>query len=92
MNKSDLIHKLTFNTNSLTKQDIETGIGSLIEKISLSIQQKKRIEIRGFGSFTTRKRKARLGRNPKTGTSIAIDSRYHANFKASKLLKRDLNE
>lgn len=91
MNKSDLIHKVTINSTSLSKQDAEIGIDSLIGKISSSIQKKNRIEIRGFGTFSTRKRKARLGRNPKTGTSIAIDNRFHIYFRASKLLKKDLN-
>ena len=92
MNKSEIIKTIDKETSSLSKADIKEGVDSLINFLIHNLYLTNRIEVRGFGSFSIRHRQARLSRNPKTGTSIAIDSRYHTYFRASKLLKRDLNE
>lgn len=92
MNKSEIIKNINKETSSLNKSDIKEGVDSLINFLTYNLGLANRIEMRGFGSFSLRRRQARLSRNPKTGTSITIDSRYHTYFRASKLLKSDLNE
>ena len=88
MNKSELVANLSKKITYIKRRDIEEGISVLLSKLSASLESKERVEIRGFGSFSCRKRKARMGRNPKTGTSINIHSKYHVFFRASKFLKK----
>ena len=92
MNKSEIVSNHSKKVSYLKKQDIEEGVSVLLDKLSSSLGNKDRIEIRGFGSFSCRKRGARLGRNPKTGTSISVSSKYYPYFRASKSLKQNLNK
>ena len=92
MNKSDLVANLSKRITYITRRDIEEGISVLLSKLSASLESKERVEIRGFGSFSCRKREARIGRNPKTGTSIHIYSKYHVYFRASRSLVSNLNQ
>jgi len=90
MNKSDLVEILIKKNSKLTKKDIEESINLLLNFFSYQISKGNRIELRGFGSFSTRKRKARFARNPKTGTSIKVEGKSHPYFRASKELKASL--
>ena len=92
MKKSDLASKISYKINYLTNQDIDEGITSILNLISESLQNRDRIEIRGFGSFSARKRPSRIARNPNTGEAISIGPKFHAYFRASKALKTDLNK
>ena len=85
--KSELIEKISLKQNHLAHKDIELSIKSIIEQMSTSLSQGDRIEIRGFGSFTLRGRKPRIGRNPKTGESVALGIKYAPHFKPGKDLK-----
>ena len=91
MNKSDLVHKVSKKLVHLTKSDVDEAIHKLTDLISTTLIQKDRVEIRGFGSFSARERKARLARNPKTGSSITVTSKFHPYFRASKSLRESLN-
>jgi integration host factor subunit beta len=91
MNKSDLVHKVSKKLVHLTKSDVDEAIHKLTDLISTTLIKKDRVEIRGFGSFSTRKRTARLARNPKTGSSITVSSKFHPYFRASKSLRKTLN-
>jgi integration host factor subunit beta len=73
--------------SGLLKSDIALSVKELINKMAASIASGDRIEIRGFGSFTLRERKPRLGRNPKTGESVALGVKYAPHFKPGKDLK-----
>ena len=90
-NKSDLIRKISNRANLLNKKDTENGITQILSYITESLSKGKRIEIGGFGSLSLRSRKSRIGRNPKTGSSIAIEKKFHPYFRASKELKRRIN-
>ena len=90
MNKSNLVEKIYKRVGSIKKNDIEESINYLTLFISNTIIQKNRVEIRGFGTFSSRLRPARLARNPKTGSSIAVDSKLHTYFRPSKLLKEEV--
>ena len=93
MNKSDLIKNISLQTDSVKKNDIEESVNQLINFISNSLLEKNRVEIRGFGTLSSRNfnRPFRLARNPKTGTSITVGSKFYTYFRPSKLLKQQVN-
>ena len=71
MTKSELIQKIT-NKNSLYQKDIYKIIDTLFNTVAKALKDGDRVELRGFGTFTTKIRDARIGRNPKTGEPVAI--------------------
>ncbi len=87
--RSELINILSakLSDSGLLKSDISLSVKELVNKLSISIASGERIEIRGFGSFTLRERKPRMGRNPKTGESVALGVKYVPHFKPGKDLK-----
>ena len=91
MNKSDLVNKISRKKAHIKKVDIEEATDLLTGLISNALSRNNRIEIRGFGTFSARKRGARLARNPKTGSSITVNSKFHPYFRASKLLRQLVN-
>jgi len=92
MNRSGLVDKLANRLVFIKNQDVKEGLTLICDKLISSLQEKKRIEVRGFGSFSARKRSPRMGRNPKTGTSISIEPKYLIYFRASKTINQDLNK
>ena len=90
MNKSDLIKGISLKIDKVKKNDIEESVNKLINVISSSLVDRNRVEIRGFGTFSSRYRTVRLARNPKTGTSIAVGSKFYTYFRPSKLLKQQV--
>ena len=91
MNKSDLVTKISRKLVHFKSADIEEATDQLTTLIFNALSRNDRVEIRGFGTFSTRKRGARLARNPKTGSSIAVNSKFHPYFRASKLLRQLVN-
>tara|TARA_B100000959_G_scaffold32926_1_gene31384 strand:+ start:458 stop:736 length:279 start_codon:yes stop_codon:yes gene_type:complete len=91
MNKSDLIETIYKSNELLPKNDIEDSLNLIINCLSSSLSNGHRVEIRGFGSFSVRKRKERIARNPKTGKSISVTTKFHPYFRASKSLKEAIN-
>ena len=92
MNKADLIETLQSKNEFLTENDVKDFVKFLLNNISDSLADGNRIELRGFGSFSTRKRQKRISRNPKTGRSISVQMKYHPYFRASKALKAVINK
>tara|TARA_Y100000591_G_C21757969_1_gene658493 strand:- start:345 stop:623 length:279 start_codon:yes stop_codon:yes gene_type:complete len=92
MQKSDLLEKLTTENPNFSYSDSKISLDSLINKLSNSLSEKQRIEIRGFGAFSIRERKPIRGRNPKSGKAIEFDSRSIIYFRPSKLLKNRINK
>jgi len=90
MNKSDLIKNISYNNSNIRKNDTEEAVNQLIEVISDSLLEKNRVEIRGFGTFSSRFRPGRLARNPITGSSITVGSKFYTYFRPSKLLKQQV--
>ena len=90
MNKSELTNKLLNSNQLLSKIDVEDSINHIIDLISSSLSANKRLEIRGFGTFSTRKRPKRISRNPKTGAFVSVEEKRHPYFRASKALKESL--
>ena len=91
MNRSKLITVLIEKNQFLSKNDVEDSVSLILESISNALAQQGRVELRGFGSFSTRKRNKRISRNPKTGKSIYVREKLHPYFRASKGLKEVIN-
>ena len=87
INKKDLIEIIAKEQDQLPYRDIELSVKTIIESMVNSLRKGERIEIRGFGSFSLRYRKPRVGRNPKSGQSVNIEERYVPHFKPGKNLK-----
>ncbi|MCF6289644.1 MAG: integration host factor subunit beta [Desulfobacterales bacterium] len=90
MLKRDLINKVTAQLDGYLKKDIEQVIDIILETMADALNQGRRVEIRGFGSFAVRQRKARKTKNPKTGTIMDIPARKTLHFTMSKSLKESL--
>ena len=92
INKKDLIEIIAKEQDQLPYRDIELSVKTIIETMVNSLRQGERIEIRGFGSFSLRYRKPRIGRNPKSGQSVNIEERYVPHFKPGKNLKERVKQ
>ena len=91
MNRSELINNLIEKNQFLSKGDVEDSISLVLGTLTDTLAQGGRVELRGFGSFSTRKRNRRISRNPKTGKSISVQEKKHPYFRASKRVKEALN-
>ncbi len=90
MTKADLIASVS-QAVGMTQKDSEIIVETIFESIVKSLHASERIEIRGFGSFRTRQRQPRIGRNPKTGARVEVPSKTVAYFRPSKELKEMIN-
>ncbi len=87
MTRTDLIELLASGQNQLSERDVELAVKTMLESMSEALASGERIEIRGFGSFTLHFRSPRIGRNPKTGESVALPGRNVPHFKPGKELR-----
>ncbi len=87
MNQSELVILLASKFAQLSLKDVDCAVKVLLEAISGALAQGRRVEIRGFGSFSLKHHPARTGRNPKTGEQIQIPEKYAPHFKAGKELR-----
>lgn len=92
MNKSDLVEIVAGKLPNLNIKDVEAIVNIIFDGMTDSLSKGERIEIRGFGSFEIRVRKARKGRNPKTGASVELTIRRVPFFKVGKELKELVNK
>ena len=92
INKKDLIEIIAKEQDQLPYRDIELSVKTIIKSMVNSLRKGERIEIRGFGSFSLRYRKPRVGRNPKSGQSVSIEERYVPHFKPGKNLKERVKQ
>jgi integration host factor subunit beta len=91
MTKADLIDEVS-RLAELTRKDSEVIVETIFDSVVRSLRAGDKIEIRGFGSFRTRQRKPRVGRNPKTGERVDVPAKKIPFFKPSKELKDLVNE
>jgi integration host factor subunit beta len=91
MTKSELIEILSHRQHHLPCKEVEHAVKMLIEHMSESLSDGERIEIRGFGSFSLHFRPPRMGRNPKTGSSVSLPGKYVPHFKPGKELRERVN-
>jgi len=92
MTKSELIEVLSRQQSHLAQKDVELAVKVLLESMSRSLSGGDRIEVRGFGSFSLHFRPPRLGRNPKSGHTVALHGKYVPHFKPGKELRERVND
>ena len=91
MIKSELVQRIAERNTHLYQRDIENIVGSILDEIVKALARGDRVELRGFGAFSTKQREARVGRNPRTGDSVEVDEKHVPFFKTGKLLRDRLN-
>jgi integration host factor subunit beta len=91
MTKAELIEEVS-KVVEMTRKDSETIVETIFDAIVNSLHKGEKIEIRGFGSFRTRQRQPRVGRNPKTGSRVEVPSKRIPYFKPSKELRDLVNQ
>lgn len=91
MVRSELIEKLIEENPHLYQKDVENIVAIFFDEIIEALGRGDRIELRGFGTFSVKERKARIGRNPKTGSAVEVRAKYTPFFKTGKLLHERLN-
>ena len=91
MTRSELIAKLAAKNPTLYHRDIERLVATILDGVSDALERGNRVELRGFGAFSVRERKARLGRNPRTGSSVQVSEKKVPFFKMGKGMRERLN-
>ena len=91
MIRSELVQKLCGDFPGLTQREIEGVVAALFDSITDQLSKGGRVELRGFGAFSTRNRDARVGRNPRTGASVDVDAKRVPYFKPGKEMRERLN-
>ncbi len=91
MTKSELIARLAAANPHLYHRDVERIVTTVFEEIASALSRGDRVELRGFGAFSVKERGARIGRNPRTGDTVSVTSKYIPYFKTGKQLREKLN-
>ncbi|MEC9217456.1 MAG: integration host factor subunit beta [Pseudomonadota bacterium] len=91
MTKSELILRLAEANPHLFQRDVERIVSTIFNEISAALESGDRVELRGFGAFSVKKRDSRVGRNPRTGAAVQVQSKYVPFFKTGKQLRDRLN-
>ena len=91
MTKSQLIQRVAHTQRNLVARDVALAVNMMLEHMAEHLSGGGRIELRGFGSFSLRLRRARLGRNPRTGAPVSLPERYVPYFKPGQALRERLN-
>jgi len=91
MIRSELIQKIADENPHLFQRDVERIVNTIFEEIIEAMARGDRVELRGFGAFSVKRRDARTGRNPRTGESVDVDEKHVPFFKTGKLLRERLN-
>ncbi|MDG1736697.1 MAG: integration host factor subunit beta [Paracoccaceae bacterium] len=97
MIRSELVQKI-FDDNQelpaerrLSQRDVERIVNTIFDEVSEALSRGDRVELRGFGAFSVKKRDARVGRNPRTGETVEVEEKHVPFFKTGKLLRDRLN-
>ncbi len=89
--RSELVQKLCEDHPDLTSKEVERVVAAFFDSIIDQLEQGGRVELRGFGAFSTRGRDARRGRNPRTGEAVDVDAKRVPYFKPGKEMRERLN-
>lgn len=92
MIRSELIQVIAEQNPHLFQRDVERIVNTVFEEIIDAMSRGNRVELRGFGAFSVKRRDARQGRNPRTGEAVSVDEKHVPFFKAGKLLRDRLND
>lgn len=91
MTKSELIDNIAMQQRGLAPKDVQLAVATILAHMSAALAEGERVEVRGFGSFSLHYRKARRGRNPRTGEAVSLGSKYVPHFKPGKELRERVN-
>jgi integration host factor subunit beta len=91
MTKREIIEELLARKATFTHRESETIVNAMFDAMATSLMRGERIEVRGFGSFAVKERRARQGRNPKTGAQVKVDAKKIPFFRAGKELRIEVN-
>jgi len=91
MIRSELIQKIADENPHLYQRDVERIVNTVFEEVTGAMSRGDRVELRGFGAFSVKKRDARVGRNPRTGDTVQVEEKHVPFFKTGKLLRDRLN-
>ena len=91
MTKSELIERIAQKQPQLAHRDVELAVKTILDYMSEQLAGGRRIEIRGFGSFSLHFRRGRVGRNPKTGAPVSLPTKHVPHFKPGKKLRECVN-
>ena len=91
MIKSELVLKIAAQNPHLYQRDVENVVNAILDTIADALARGDRVELRGFGAFSTRAREARTGRNPRTGETVSVDAKRVPYFKPGKEMRARLN-
>lgn len=91
MIRSELIQKIADDNPHLYQRDVERIVGTIFEEIISAMARGERVELRGFGAFSVKRRDSRTGRNPRTGEAVDVEEKFVPFFKTGKLLRERLN-
>jgi integration host factor subunit beta len=91
MIRSELIQKIAEENPHLYQRDVEKIVAIVFDRIAEALAEGRRVELRGFGAFSVKKRDGRTGRNPRTGEAVAVEEKHVPFFKTGKLLRDRLN-
>ncbi len=91
MLRSELVSRLQEEMQPLKAAEIERAVDVVLDEISAALAEDGRVELRGFGAFSVRKREARTGRNPRTGATVKVDAKRVPFFKPGKELRLKVN-
>jgi integration host factor subunit beta len=92
MLKSQLIDRLAADYPHLRHEDVEKVVNVILDEIGDALARGDRVELRGFGAFSVRRREARRGRNPRTGEAVKVPAKAVPFFKAGKELRARVND
>lgn len=92
MIRSELIQKIAEENVHLNHREVENIVNTIFEEIIEAMARGDRVELRGFGAFSVKKRDARVGRNPRTGDAVDVEEKHVPFFKTGKLLRERLNQ
>lgn len=91
MLRSELVQMLQEEMSPIKAADVETAVDVVLDEIASALAQDGRVELRGFGAFSVRKRDARTGRNPRTGATVKVAAKRVPFFKPGKELRLKVN-
>ncbi|OUJ15576.1 integration host factor subunit beta [Acetobacter sp. DsW_063] len=91
MTRSELVAEIAAENPHLLLKDVELIVHTIFNEIGGALARGDRVELRGFGAFTVKKRNARAGRNPRTGDTVVVDEKVVPFFKAGKELRERVN-
>lgn len=92
MIRSELLQELHKDNPDLRAEEIEQVVDVFFDEIAQRLAEGGRVELRGFGAFSTRDRDARVGRNPRTGEAVEVPAKSVPYFKAGKEIRQRLND